>query len=93
MLFSAFRLSDKDGISHDLSEPVTNGMNLIVNLIRILEEEVHVPIAPKVDLRNDDSLAPGQVVYIEGADGVMVETWAVTYNNGVEIGQRADRQR
>lgn len=78
-------LSDKDAISHDLDEPVTNGMSLVISLLRVLEEKVEVSIAPKVIFRTDDSLSPGAVQVFNGVEGTLVETWSVTYGNGVEI--------
>ena len=78
-------LTDKDWVSHDLDALVTNGMALVVSLQRVLEEEVNVPIAPRVIYQIDESLDPGQVRYVDGADGVMTQTFSVTYNNGLEV--------
>lgn len=79
------QLSDKDVISHGLDEPVTNGMNLVITLLRVIEEKVEVSIAPIVIFRTDYSLPPGVVQVVNGSDGTLIETWAVTYENGVEV--------
>ena len=87
-------ISEDDTLSHPLSAPVTDGMELTVDHT-VTREETYTATVPHETTRcTDASLPEGtEVVHISGRDGELLCTAAVTYVNGQETGREIISQK
>ncbi len=78
-------LGEFDRLSHPLDSAVAEGMELVVVFVRKVIEEYVEYTPAKVYWRDDHTLAPGEVRFVEGTPGEVHVFEAVTYENGVEV--------
>ncbi len=78
-------LGEHDRISHPLDAAVNPDMELVVLFVERVVEEYIEYTEPTIYWRDDHTLAPGEVRFVEGTPGE-VRVWEeVTYENGAEI--------
>lgn len=78
-------LGPDDIVTPSLATTVDDGMTITIALTRLVEEEVREPIAPPVTYVSDAALPTGETRIEQGADGVRLSRYNVTYKNGTEI--------
>jgi len=82
-------VTDDDTLSHPLTEPVSDGMEIRVDTIITRQETYTTAIPHETSICDDASLPTGESeVLIPGRDGELLCTAEVTYTNGVETGRK-----
>ena len=82
-------LTEKDKLSHDLKEPVFDGMELTVDRIITCRETFSATVSHEIQYRTDETLPLGtQIILTRGQDGELLRTADVTYINGTETHRR-----
>ena len=82
-------LGEHDRISHPLDAAVIADMELVVLFIEKVVEEYIEYTEPTIYWRDDHTLAPGEVRFVEGTPGETRVWEEVTYENGAEISRVA----
>ncbi|HEY8338411.1 MAG TPA: transglycosylase family protein [Egibacteraceae bacterium] len=78
-------LGDQDRLSHDLTDPLTPGMRIVVQRVEVHRETVEVEVPFATEEREDASLPRGErVVVSEGRNGLIARTVEVVVVDGVE---------
>ena len=78
-------LTEADIVSHDLEEPVFNGMELTVDQVLTCRETFSATVSHETQYCTDETLPLGtEAVLTPGQDGELLRTADITYVNGVE---------
>lgn len=87
-------ISREDTLSHPLSAPVTDGMELVIDHTVTREESYTTTIPHETTLCMDASLPEGtEEIHVQGKDGELLSTAIVTYVNGRETGRQIISQK
>ena len=82
-------LTESDVVSHDLEEPVFDGMVLTIDQIITCQETFSATVSHETQYRTDETLPLGtQSILTQGQDGELLRTADVTYVNGEETRRR-----
>jgi uncharacterized protein YabE (DUF348 family) len=81
-------LQKGDSVAPGPAAALTDGMSVDVTVVRSAAESEDAPIPFLTYYRDDSSLAEGEYVELQaGVDGYVHREYAVTYENGVEVGR------
>lgn len=78
-----------DVVSPPPETPITNGMDVVIGLTRVVSEVTEESVPPAIAYENDPTLVSGQVRVLPGTPGLKQTTYTVTYKNGVEASRVA----
>ena len=87
-------ISSSDSLSHPLSAPVTDGMELVIDHTVTREETYTTTVPHETVYCSDASLLEGvEEIHVQGRDGELLCTATVTYVNGLETSRKITRQK